>query len=204
MMPRAKPMMKRTAGPIRRLCHAWLVCLACLTTLSLVANAQTSEPAAAQPDNAARYQLGAGDRIQVEVFNHADLSGTFVLDGAGRFSMPLVGPVNAAGLTGPELEAVLIGLLKPDYLVNPRISVSVEFYRPYYMMGEVTGTGAYPYVEGMSYLQAIAIAGGYTYRARKDVVYVVRADDKDRAEIRLDVQEKVRPGDIIRIAERLF
>lgn len=202
MMPHAAPTTKRTAGPKWRLGNAWLACLVAL--MSLAATAQTPENAAADTNESARYQLGAGDRIQVEVFNHEDLSGAFVLDGAGRFSMPLVGPVNAAGLTGPELEAVLIGLLKPDYLVNPRVSVSVEFYRPYYMMGEVTQTGQFPYVEGMSYLQAIAIAGGYTYRAKKDVVYVVRADDEARTEIRLDVQEKLRPGDIIRIAERLF
>ena len=202
MMPHAAPTTKRTAGPKWRLGNAWLACLVAL--MSLAATAQTPENVAADTNESARYQLGAGDRIQVEVFNHEDLSGAFVLDGAGRFSMPLVGPVNAAGLTGPELEAVLIGLLKPDYLVNPRVSVSVEFYRPYYMMGEVTQTGKFQYVEGMSYLQAIAIAGGYTYRAKKDVVYVVRADDEARTEIRLDVQEKLRPGDIIRIAERLF
>ena len=82
----------------------------------------------------ASYQLGAGDRIQVDVFNHEDLSGEFVLDGSGRFSMPLIGSVDASGLTSAQLEELLVSRLKPDYLVNPRVSVSVEYYRPYYMM----------------------------------------------------------------------
>jgi len=175
-------------------------------SILLSVGAWAQEPASTAADEAggASYQLGPGDRIQVDIFNHEDLSGAFVLDGAGRFSMPLIGPVDASGLTGAELEDLLISRLKPDYLVNPRVSVSVEFYRPYYMMGEVGTTGTFPYVEDMTYLQAIAIAGGYSYRAKKDVVFVVRAGDDSREEIRLDVNEKVRPGDIIRVAERLF
>ena len=150
------------------------------------------------------YKPGIGDRIQVLVAGHADLSGEFLVDGKGQFFMPLIEEVEAAGLNPAELEQTIVEKLKPDYLVKPRLSVSVEFYRPYYMMGEVGTTGTFPYVEDMTYLQAIAIAGGYSYRAKKDVVFVVRAGDDSREEIRLDVNEKVRPGDIIRVAERLF
>ena len=176
----------------------WLL----MTSVGALAQETPTEGAKA-PDRAS-YQLGAGDRVQVDVFNHDDLSDTFVLDGSGRFSMPLIGTVDAGGLTAAELEDLLINRLKPDYLVNPRVSVSVDFYRPYYMMGEVGRTGTFPYVEDMTYLQAIAIAGGYSYRAKKDVVYVVRANDNNRDEIKLDVNEKVQPGDIIRVAERIF
>ena len=112
--------------------------------------------------------------------------------------------VDAEGMTSSELEAQLVRRLKPDYLVNPRVYVQVMTYRPYYLIGEVASTGAFPYVAGMSYLKAIAIAGGFTYRAKQDVVYVVRADDPEQEEIRLDVDEKVQPGDIIRVAERMF
>ena len=77
-------------------------------------------------------------------------------------------------------------------------------YRPYYLIGEVQGTGAFPYVAGMTYLTAIAISGGFTYRARQNHVYVVRGDDPEQNEIKLNVEEKVQPGDIIRVAERLF
>jgi polysaccharide export outer membrane protein len=82
--------------------------------------------------------------------------------------------------------------------------VRVKGYRPYYLIGEVRSTGTFAYVDGMTYLTAVAIAGGFTYRAKKDHVYVVRADDTEREEIKLDIGEKVRPGDIIRVAERIF
>lgn len=155
-------------------------------------------------DAVSGYQLGPRDRISVTVFNHPDLSGEYVLDGDGRFSMPLIGVVAAAGKTPVELEEVLVGLFRPDYLVNPRISIEVRNYRPYYLIGEVQSTGSFPYVAGITYLTAIAMAGGYTYRAKKDVVYVIRGNDPEQEEIKLDANEKVQPGDIIRVAERLF
>ena len=150
------------------------------------------------------YVLGPGDTVHITVFNHTDLTGEFELDGDGRFSMPLIGSVNAAGLTSGQLENQIVNRLKPDYLVNPRVSIEVRNYRPYYLIGEVKSTGSFPYVEGISYLKAIALAGGYTYRAKKDVVYVIRGDDPEQDEQKLDVNEKVQPGDIIRVAERLF
>lgn len=152
----------------------------------------------------AGYRLNPGDQVFVEVLGHDDLSGSHQLDSSGRFSMPLVGEIDAAGLTASQLEASLVERYRPDYLVNPQISVRVENFRPYYLMGEVGGTGAYAYQDGMTYLEAIARAGGYSYRARKGVVYVIRAGDTTREEVKLDVNEKVQPGDIIRIAERLF
>ena len=150
------------------------------------------------------YRLGAGDNLQINVFNQADLTGEYSLDGNGRFTMHLIGKINAAGLTATELEALLIDKLKPDYLVNPRVSVRVQNFRPFYIIGEVKSPSSYAYVDGMSYLTAVAIAGGFTYRAKKGDVYVVRGDDPEREETKLDVNEKVRPGDIIRVAERLF
>lgn len=150
------------------------------------------------------YRLDSGDRVQISVFNQDDLSGEFQIDGDGRFSMPLIGSVQAAGMTPAELELHLVERYKPDYLVNPRIFIHVMNYRPYYLVGEVQSTGAFPYVAGMTYLTAIAKAGGFTYRAKKDVVYVIRVDDPEQKELKLDVEEKVLPGDIIRVAERLF
>ena len=155
-------------------------------------------------DSVSGYQLGPRDRISVTVFNHPDLSGEYVLDGNGRFSMPLIGVVDAGGKTPVELEEVLVNRFRPDYLVNPRVSIEVRNYRPYYLIGEVQKTGSFPYVAGITYLTAIAMAGGYSYRAKKDVVYVIRGDDPDQEEIKLDANEKVQPGDIIRVAERLF
>jgi protein involved in polysaccharide export with SLBB domain len=152
------------------------------------------------------YKLVPGDKIKISIFNQPDLSGEFQLDGEGRIFLPLIGRVEASDLTAAELEKVLVDRFKPDYLVNPRIFIQVGMgnLKPYYLMGEVKGAGAFPYVTGMTYLTAIANAGGYTYRAKQDYVYVIRADDPEQKEIKLSVEEKVQPGDIIRIAERLF
>ncbi len=150
------------------------------------------------------YRLGPGDRIKVNVFNQADLTGEYTLDGSGRFSMLLIGQVSAAGRTATELEADIIGALRPDYLVNPRVTVQVLTYRPFYIIGEVGSPGDYPYVDGMTYLNAIAIAGGYTFRAKQDIVYVIRAGDPEEEEVRLSVSDRVQPGDVIRVDERMF
>jgi len=185
--------------------HLPAVVLAFVLLLGAVAQAQTEPGSTAQPLAAdTSYRLGAGDRIKISVFNQEDLTGEYSLDGKARFSMPLIGTVDAGGLTASELEIVLTRRLKPDYLVNPRVYVQVLNYRPYYLIGEVNRTGAFPYVAGMTYLKAIAIAGGFSYRAKRDVVYVIRGADIEQEEVKLDVDEKVRPGDIIRVAERLF
>ena len=152
----------------------------------------------------ASYRLGAGDKLQIDVFNQPELSGEYTLDGDGRFTMHLIGKVEAANLTATELEALLVSKLKPDYLLNPRISVRVQNFRPYYIMGEVNRPDSYAFVDGMTFLTAVAKAGGYTYRGKKDHVFVIHADDPERKEVKMDVNSKVRPGDIIRVAERLF
>jgi protein involved in polysaccharide export with SLBB domain len=155
-------------------------------------------------DSYTTYELAPGDRIKIDIFNQVDLSGEFTLDADGRFSMPLIGTVEAADHNPIELEDLLVSRLKPDYLVNPRVFIQVMNSRLYYLIGEVAGTGAFPYISGMTYLRAIANAGGYSYRAKQDVVFVIRGDDPEQNEIKLSVDEKVRPGDIIRIGERLF
>ena len=179
-----------------------VICTLLISSLTMAQDepASVTEPAVKDLS----YRLGAGDKLQIDVFNQTDLTGEYTLDGNGRFSMHLIGKVSAAGMTPTELEALLVSKLKPDYLVNPRISVRVQNFRPFYIIGEVRDPSSYAYVDGMTYLTAVAIAGGFTYRAKKDRVYVVRGSDPGREEIKLDVNEKVRPGDIIRIAERMF
>lgn len=150
------------------------------------------------------YRLGAGDRIKVTVFGHADLTGEYTLDGNGRFPMLFIGQVPAEGMTASELEVAIVDALRPDYLVNPRVTVQVLTYRPFYIIGEVGAPGSYPYVDGMTYLNAIAIASGYTVRAKQDIVYVIRAGDPEEEEVRVPVSERVQPGDVIRVDERMF
>ncbi len=175
-----------------------------LIVLCLLGTVAQSHAQGTTADSETSYHLGPGDILQIDVFNQEDLTGEYTLDGNGRFSMHLIGVVEATGLTSTDLEILLVSKLKPDYLVNPRISVRVQNFRPYYIIGEVKSPDSYAYVDRMTYLTAVAIAGGFTYRARTNSVYVVRGDDPEKEEIKLDVNDEVMPGDIIRVAERLF
>jgi polysaccharide export outer membrane protein len=171
-----------------------------LLLFSLAANVLYAEETV-QSDG---YQLGPGDKLAITVFNQEDLTGEYSINGAGRFSMPFIGSVQAKGLTIMELTDLIVNKLKPDYLLNPRVSIEVINFRPFYIIGEVKSPNAYPYVEGMTYLNAVAIAGGYTYRAKKGYAMVRRNEDEDGEEEKVDMTSNVRAGDIIRIVERMF
>lgn len=148
------------------------------------------------------YRLGVGDKLKVSVFGHSELSGEFVVGGNGNIVMPLIQGIQSQGLTTDELANAVTHRLSPDYLVNPRVSVELLTYRPFYIMGEVRNPGSYPYVEGMTALNAIAVAGGYERRANKDMIIIER---KQRSKpIKTLPQAKVRPGDVITIKERFF
>jgi len=165
----------------------------------------TPTDAAAAAETVAGYALGPGDRVRLTVFRHEDLSGEFDVDGEGFLAMPLVGEIRAAGMNARQLESGIEALLKEGgYLVNPQVSIEVLNYRPFYIIGEVNTPGSYPYVNGMSVLTAVALAGGYTYRAREDRVSITRANDPQRREYRAAPDTPVLPGDIIKVPERLF
>jgi protein involved in polysaccharide export with SLBB domain len=159
---------------------------------------------AAEAVQSGGYQLGPGDKLVISVFNQEDLTGEYAINGAGRFFMPFIGNVDAKGLTITELTDLIVNKLKPDYLLNPRISIEVLNFRPYYIIGEVKAPNSYPYVEGMTYLNAVAIAGGYTYRAKKGYAMVRRNEDQEGKEQKVDMTSSVMAGDIIRIVERMF
>lgn len=156
-------------------------------------------PIAAQDD----YHLGTGDRVRVQVFGEDDLSGEFKVGDTGKIAMPLIGEVSAAGLTASQLEAAVIEMLRPDYLISPSVAVEVMNYRPFFIMGEVRSPGSYPYVNGISVLEAVALAGGFTYRARQNEVYITRGSSDD-SEALFPVDSQVLPGDVIRVRERFF
>ncbi|KAF3983301.1 MAG: polysaccharide export protein [Methylococcales symbiont of Hymedesmia sp. n. MRB-2018] len=118
------------------------------------------------------YTLDVGDKIRITVFNQKDLTGEYVIDGSGGLSLPLIGAVTAKGLSLKDLEKI-IHTLKPNFLLNPKVSVQVLNYRPFYILGEVEKPNSCPYVNGMTYLNAVAITGGFTYRAKDDRVFVV-------------------------------
>lgn len=148
------------------------------------------------------YVLGPGDRVRVVVFGQNDLSGEFEIDGTGNISLPLIQGVKAAGLTLRQLEQTITNKLKPDFLKNPRVSLEVLNYRPFYIIGQVKNPGSYPYVAGMTVVNAIALAGGYTYRASERKVLITRVKNgKQRPANR---STRVLPGDVIEIPERFF
>ncbi len=149
------------------------------------------------------YRLGPGDRIRVVVFRHEDLSGEFQLDGSGSFSMPLINAVSANGLTAPELEQEIEKRLGDGFLVNPEVSVEVLTYRPFYILGEVNRPGQYEYESGMTVLNAVALAGGFTYRADTDEILLQRGGSNAQPVV-VPGNTRVQPGDIITVQERFF
>ncbi len=149
------------------------------------------------------YRLGPGDRIRVVVFRHDDLSGEFQLDGTGSFSMPLINSVNANGLTAAELETEIETRLGDGYLVNPEVSVEILTYRPFYILGEVNKPGQYEYESGMTVLNAVALAGGFTYRANVDEILLQRGGSNAEPVV-VPGNTRVQPGDIITVQERFF
>ena len=175
--------------------------------MPLLAEENSQEPGQNQPLPSAVnevYKLGSGDVIKITVFKQEELSGEYTINGAGQIALPLIGDVNTKDLTVKQVEEAIANKLKPDYLLNPRVNVQVLNYRPFYILGEVKAPKSYPYVDGMTYLNAVAIAGGFTYRAKEDHVMVIRMNDSKKNEIRLNMDEKVMPGDVIHVEERFF
>ncbi|MEX2449783.1 MAG: polysaccharide biosynthesis/export family protein [Rhodospirillales bacterium] len=149
----------------------------------------------------AGYQLGSGDMVQITVFGDPSLSGERQVDGTGHFAFPLIGQVKASGLKSTELETLLEKQLK-DYMRDPNVGVQVMSHRPFYIVGEIRKPGSYPYVNGITVINAIAIAGGFTYRAREGSFYIQRPAQK--AQIEAGQATPVRPGDVIIVQERHF
>lgn len=167
-----------------------------------------SQPPATQPipgGQPPNYKLGPGDHVRITVFGQKDLTGEYAVDGSGMLAFPLIGQVKAGGLTADELEQAITKKLNPDYLKNPSVSVQVLTYRPFYIVGEVKKPGGYPYVSGMTAINAVALAGGFTYRAREGSFYLDRVG-KDGKKTRLDAtpDTPVEPGDVITVRERYF
>jgi len=151
------------------------------------------------------YLLGSGDKIRVTVFGEADLSGQYEIDGSGVVAFPLVGEVNAAGGTARDLEDGIAAKLQQGYLKNPTVNVEVLTYRPFFILGEVKRPGSYAYKNGLNVLNAVALAGGYTYRAKSSVWVITRSGDKNYQDREVtDGDFRIRPGDTIVIPERFF
>jgi len=146
------------------------------------------------------YRLGPGDKLDVKVLGAEDLSGPYSISENGTISMPMIGEVKAVGLTRAQVERELISELGNGYVRDPKISVTVVQYRPFYIYGEVTKPGKYDYAPGMTVLSAVSVASGYTARANTSYVVVTR-DGKDRKAVGMT---PILPDDIIMVPERYF
>ncbi len=182
--------------------------------LSAADSTSATAPAAAPPSVEAAtaevekaiedYKLGSTDQVRVIVFGEDALSGQFSVGSTGKMAMPLIGDVQAAGMTITQLQTEIADALKQGYLKDPKVSAEVMTYRPFYILGEVNKPGTYPYTTGLTVQNAVATANGYTYRANTKKVFIKRESEKDEKAYPLSSTIPVAPGDTIRIGERLF
>src|SRR5579859_2567839 len=150
------------------------------------------------------YKLGVGDRVRVIVYNEETLTGEFQVAANGKISFPLIGDIDATAQTPPELAAIIQSRLADGYLRDPHVSMEVVAYRPFFILGEVKNPAQYPYVNGITVMNAAAMAGGFTPRAARKKAFIRHAgEDKEKA-YDLTADLRLQPGDTVRIGERYF
>ena len=155
-------------------------------------------------DSAGSYLLNPGDHVRVKAYSDDQLSNDYEVNSSGFVSIPLVGNVKAAGLTTRQLEHAIIARMKGRIAKNPQINVEIATYAPFYIYGEVRKAGQYPFQPGLTVGDAIATAGGLTYRANEYRVYVRHAGSAREQVVAADAPARVYPGDNIRVTERIF
>jgi polysaccharide biosynthesis/export protein len=187
------------SGPLPRL-------VAVLALAMVLAGCASSGPrsSAFNPLLVEAYLLDSGDALRVTVFEQPSLSATYTVDVEGMLAMPLVGSLPARGLTLEELDASITLALRNGFLRNPDVSVEVATYRPFFVLGEVSQAGQFPYVAGVTVRSAIAIAGGFSARATRTSVDVSRTINGEVHAGRIGLNDAVRPGDVITVRERWF
>ena len=182
-----------------RLMVALVAVVACLFTLDGIAQEPVSEDAFGNA-----YTLGPGDQILIDVFGEENLSMDFMLNDTGTLNYPFLGELQVEGLSVLELERLITVGLKGRYLVDPDVTVSVKEYRPFYLNGEVRQPGGIPYQPGLTMERAISLGGGFTQRAAKTKVKVLRAANPNGEAQPIMPNDPVYPGDVITVSERFF
>lgn len=162
-----------------------------------------------QPVNAevlSDYRLGSGDVIKIAVYEEPDLGLEVKLSDAGTVSYPFLGELEVAGLTVGQLETRITTGLRGDYLIEPNVTVSVAEYRPFYIHGEVENPGGFAFLPGLTLRKAIALAGGFTERASRNKMYVIRdgVDMVNKKGRQIGLAERLMPGDIVTIEQSFF
>ena len=162
----------------------------------------SSDPALTKIDRI--FRLGVGDKLKVDVFGEPELSGESEVNASGNMVVPLLGDVPAKGMTLDQFSGVMRDKLGHGYLKNPQISVQVTNYRPIYVQGEVRHGGEFPFKPGLSIADAVALAGGYTYRAVTTSIMLRRQGESQGRDIPMDGSIPVLPGDNLLVDERFF
>jgi polysaccharide export outer membrane protein len=152
----------------------------------------------------AAYKLDAGDKLRVVVYGQEGLTNTYAIDAGGSITMPLIGSVPARGRTPAGLASAISGKLRGGYIRDPSVAVEIEAYRPFFILGEVAAPGQYPYVPNMSVESAVAIAGGFSPRARRDRVTLTHTDGSGPMRIVVPLGTALSPGDTVLVGERWF
>ncbi len=183
-----------------------LLILSVLASLALSSCASSPQPLPLEAANRdAGYRLAPGDKLRITVYNETALTGEYSINTAGNVAMPLIGDVPAKGDGVEKLTAAITAKLAGGYVKDPRVSVEVLNYRPYYILGEINKPGEFPYSVNLTVEQAVAAAGGFTYRANRTTAFVRRAEQAAEGRVALrGAPVYVKPGDTIRIGERYF
>ncbi len=162
-------------------------------------------PAAAQNKEASEgYQLGYGDMVSIIVYGEQDLTLETQVSDQGVISYPFLGEITVLGLTVAEVQEKIRVALDNDYLVDPKVSVSVAEYRRFYVNGEVRDLGGFAFLPGMTIRKAISLAGGFTVRAAQNKIYIISDGDTSRTAKRVQMNTAVKPGDVITVEKRFF
>jgi polysaccharide export outer membrane protein len=152
----------------------------------------------------AAYRLDAGDRLRIVVYGQEGLTNIYAIDAGGSITIPLIGAVRARGLTPAGLAAEITGKLRNGYIREPSVAVEIEAYRPFFILGEVAAPGQYPYVPNMSVESAVAIAGGFSPRAKRDRVTLTHTDAGGATRVVVPLGTPISPGDTVLVGERWF
>jgi polysaccharide export outer membrane protein len=148
--------------------------------------------------------LQPGDKIKVTVFGEDRLSGEYEIDSAGFVSLPLAGTLKVGGLSKQQAERALANKFRSEYLRDPKVTVDVTSFRPFYILGEVTKPGEYPFKNGLNVMSAIALAGGTTYRAKQSSVQIRHVGEAGFRDYPMAPNIPILPGDLIRLQQRYF
>jgi polysaccharide export outer membrane protein len=178
-------------APLALLIGALIILSACFSPVRKLAPLAT--------DTARPYLLGPGDELQITIFGDTDLTGAYKVSDSGTIAMSVVGLVPAQGLSLSEFQERLIERLKARAIKSPDVAIQLAAYRPFFILGEVKNPGSYVYIPNMTVLTAVALAGGFTFRAAENDISVTRVPQGERRATR---SSPVLPGDVIYVFER--